>query len=495
MKLKLFIYALLALLVAGCTRDPLQEPEKGGGRRVIISATIPAETRVAYDDDRLTLSWEKGDQLLLVGYYADGSYAGHPTFTWLRGNSFEGDEVAKAETYKAYYPAGAIKLDRNGNVLPFDDNFWEQTQYEDCTTAHLRNKLLLFDVTANSLKETFKLELKSSIMRFFIKGIPAKVGTLKKMIWTVETNKNAGTRSATLNFEKIPDNIDGLIAYLAFDPAVMKIDEQGLVEITLIGERQYRWETTSGGMEYKPGARYTGTVGDKWQAVNSFMYTIRIREAGTRYEIWQPFTPTNNPANIKIKWGDGYFDRIDKGTALYDAVIIAHEYKNEGNYTITIESDQSDYKKPQMPQITFGDPAGFNNTTLTTVLTPFLNMNASNFGKCFAQCHSLISLPAGLFKYNPKATIFYHCFYRDGLLILNPDIFPNPATDPNYFAGMNMDFELCFFGVGGKTEPYPPTGTAPELWKFDRGGATWTTVGCFKGAYVTNAGDIPNEWL
>lgn len=148
-----------------------------------------------------------------------------------------------------------------------------------------------------------------------------------------------------------------------------------------------------------------------------------------------------------------------------------------------------------MPQITFGDPAGFNNTTLTTVLTPFLNMNASNFGKCFAQCHSLISLPAGLFKYNPKATIFYHCFYRDGLLILNPDIFPNPATDPNYFAGMNMDFELCFFGVGGKTEPYPPTGTAPELWKFDRGGATWTTVGCFKGAYVTNAGDIPNEWL
>jgi hypothetical protein len=79
MKVKLFIYALLALLVAGCTRDPLQEPEKGGGRRVIISATIPAETRVAYDDDRLTLSWQNGDTLLLAGY--DGTtYKGSEKF-------------------------------------------------------------------------------------------------------------------------------------------------------------------------------------------------------------------------------------------------------------------------------------------------------------------------------------------------------------------------------------------------------------------------------
>ena len=285
MKLKLFIYALLALLVAGCTRDPLQEPEKGGGRRVIISATIPAETRVAYDDDRLTLSWEKGDQLLLVGYYADGSYAGHSTFTWLRGNSFEGDEVAKAETYKAYYPAGAIKLDKNGNVLPFDENFWAQTQYEDCTTAHIRNKLLLFDKNANALDQTFSLALKSDILRFTLGGIPQDVGTLRSLIYTVETATGV-FKSLQLNVNGVTFSsaLDTLTAFLAFDPAVVKIAEDGEVKITLIGDKAYKWSNTIvSGMVYVAGKRYTANVSGTWtEIVNPLSYVAEynVNQAG-----------------------------------------------------------------------------------------------------------------------------------------------------------------------------------------------------------------------
>jgi hypothetical protein len=105
MKSKLFIITLLTLLVAGCTREPLPEPEREGGKIVIISATIPPETRVAYDDTDRSLSWQDGDQLLLAGYGASGHYIDCATFTWQAGNTFTGTEVQDAITYKAYYPA------------------------------------------------------------------------------------------------------------------------------------------------------------------------------------------------------------------------------------------------------------------------------------------------------------------------------------------------------------------------------------------------------
>lgn len=79
MKSKLFIITLLTLLVAGCTREPLPEPEREGGKIVTISATIPPETRVLYDDTDLSLTWQTGDTLLLAGY--DGTtYKGSEKF-------------------------------------------------------------------------------------------------------------------------------------------------------------------------------------------------------------------------------------------------------------------------------------------------------------------------------------------------------------------------------------------------------------------------------
>ena len=91
MKLKQYIIALLTLTAVSCTKDIiLPEPETKGDEIVTISATISPETRVAYNDATLKLSWESGDQLLLAGY--DGTtYKGNKTFTWSgNGNTFQG---------------------------------------------------------------------------------------------------------------------------------------------------------------------------------------------------------------------------------------------------------------------------------------------------------------------------------------------------------------------------------------------------------------------
>ena len=74
MKLKLFIITLLAIMVAGCTLEPIPEPEKEGGKIVTISANISPDTRVSYNDGTRKLAWESGDKLLLAGYDAGGTY-------------------------------------------------------------------------------------------------------------------------------------------------------------------------------------------------------------------------------------------------------------------------------------------------------------------------------------------------------------------------------------------------------------------------------------
>ena len=81
MKPKLFIIALLAILVASCTREPLPLI-KNEGSIATINVSISPETRVAYDDLNLKLSWENDDKLLLAGYDALGNYKGKTTFTY-----------------------------------------------------------------------------------------------------------------------------------------------------------------------------------------------------------------------------------------------------------------------------------------------------------------------------------------------------------------------------------------------------------------------------
>jgi len=265
MKLKLFIIALLALLVASCTREPIPQLEEQGGKLVTISVTIPPETRVAYDDADCSLSWQTGDTLLLAGY--DGTtYKGSKKFHWTGGDSFQGTEVPGATTYKAYYPGNVITLDKNGNVqLPV--YFWQQTQDGNNSTAHLRDKLFLSDTVAKATNNTFSLTLSSSIIKLNLSGIPQEVGELDQLIYMVETASGV-FKSVSLNVSGVTFSatVSSITAFLAFDPLfVTDIAANGKVRIILLGEQPYEWSvTSSGGKNYTAGNRYTGTVNGGW---------------------------------------------------------------------------------------------------------------------------------------------------------------------------------------------------------------------------------------
>jgi len=637
MKLRLFIITLLALIVASCTLEPIPKPEQEGGRIVTITATIPAETRVTYTDSDIpgnggTLAWETGDQLLLAGYDAGGTYIDCALFEYDGGNSFTGTEVKGADTYKAYYPAGAIVLDNNGNVQ-LADNFWQQTQSGNNTTAHLRNKLLLFDETANPIDQAFNLELHSDIIKFNLSTLPAGkngLGTIHNIIWTVEYSIGE-TRSAILDITGISDATE-LTAYLAFDPALMMIAAGGKVTITLIGDQSYEWsKTINNAVTYTAGKRYTTNVSGEWTPVKvEFSYSILTTQASQVHEVWQKEVSSISPARMTIDWGDGTAKTtIDQGDQLAKT-IASHTYADPNNYIITITSNQAHPVLVQMPQITFYDGSS-GDPLLTSVITPFPNMGALDFkytfrdcGKlhtipedlfryntqaisfegtfslcrlltaipsglfryntkavhftgcflycttltsipadlfryntntrgfdyCFRFCYNIESIPTDLFRYNTQASGFFACF--DGLMTittipvdlfryntkvvrfglcfrncsalttipadlfrynttarsfrntfencikleLNPAIFPDPTTNPDFFAGRVMEFDYCFTNAGSQAAN---PGTAPQLWLFTGGGGAagptnWVITDCFKGANVTNYNDIPNHW-
>ena len=422
MKPKLFIFALLALLVASCTDEiDIPEPTAKEGEMVTINATIPQEdTRVTYHDNTRKLAWADNDQLLLAGY--DGTtYIGNSTFTWTgEGNKFNGTAVAGATTYKAYYPASAITLDENGNTrLPAD--FWEQTQ-NGSSNKHLGDKLLLFDEEAKTLGQTFTLAMKNDIIRLFLRDIPKDIIRPQKVIWTVQTTAGGESRSAILNIDDVfidPMNSTfDLIVYLAFDPGVMKIAENGKVKIKVIGTGgMYEWtsDNITAGKTYSPGKRYRQTVvgwTKRSMLTKILSYKIHVSESNTKYPILlKNTTTTTSPADLKIDWGDGTTTNIAQGQLLANAIAEHHYGNNTGDYTIKIYSSEADPTFQQMPQITFYNRFhASGDKLLREILDPFPNMGATDFNRCFKGCTGLTDIPAEFFKYNLQAESFMGCF-------------------------------------------------------------------------------------
>jgi len=289
MKSKLYIFALLTLLVANCTREPLPEPEKEEAKIVTISASIPPETRVLYDDSDRSLAWQTGDTLLLAGY--DGTtYKGSKKFHWTGGKNFQGTEVPGATTYKAYYLAKGITLDETTGEVRLPADFWKQTQNGNNSTAHLRNKLLLFDENANPITQRFSLALKSSIIKLNLTGIPEDAGELYQLIYTVETASGV-FESVSLDVTGVTFSADlnNITAFLSFDPTEMtNIAANGKVIISLYGEKSYMWKIDAVTQEktYAAGKRYTGAVSSGWiEIINPLRYVARynVNPAGTGF--------------------------------------------------------------------------------------------------------------------------------------------------------------------------------------------------------------------
>ena len=484
MKSKLSIFALLALLLASCTQEmiipeePVNEMEKAG-ETVTINATIPQDqeedTRVAYNDGTRKLSWEENDQLLLVGFNGT-TYKGHSTFTWTgTDNKFTGTTVPGATTYKAYYPANAITVDGNGNVHLAAD-FLQQTQTGNNSTAHLSGKLFLSDTDANALTVPFSLKAQNSIIKFVLSNIPSDIGTLKKLIWAVETKTGGNTRSVLLDINGVSSGATSLTAFVAFDPTEMKIAANGKVKITLIGNKSYEWsKTVSAGKNYNKGNRYTATVNSGWTAaLAQFRFTITTDQANQYYTIYQN-DEKNSPANLTIIWGDGTANTTIASGAILTKEIASHKYATAGNYTITIFSDKADPSYKQIPQITFYNYS-FGDTKLTAILDPFPNMGAQNFDEDFLACSRLASVPAELFKYNAGAISFVRCFENC----------PQLSSIPSELFRYNTqatDFFGCFMRCSGLAS------IPAELFRYN------TQARCFRRCFdhCTELASIPAE--
>ena len=147
----------------------------------------------------------------------------------------------------------------------------------------------------------------------------------------------------------------------------------------------------------------------------------------------------------QIYWGDGSENTfLTQNSTLSPERFASHNYTGVGDYTITIISDQAGAVK-QMPQITFYEHIGNNlyesDTLLTTVLTPFPNMEANSFEECFCGCNQLTSIPADLFRFNTQATNFHGCFWLCTKLTSIPaDLFQYNVSAEN-FAGT---FLACY---------------------------------------------------
>jgi hypothetical protein len=545
MKPKLFIFALLALLVASCTDEidipePAAKEEKApkAGEMVTIEASIPPDTRVAYDDSDGSLSWQSGDKLRLAAYNGD-TYIGSSIFTWTgTGNTFSGTLVegaTPATVYKAYYPAEVITLDDNGNVQPLPAGFWRQKQYTSNGKGHLRGKILLRDEAANPLNEPFELTLNSCIVKFELENMPRDIESLRSVIWTVVTTSGE-TRSAILDVDRVKKPIYGVgptpfnvTVYIAFDPGFMQVAAGGKVKITLIGDKSYEWSGTSqNGKTYTAGKRYHASVSDGWTEIVPFIFTIKTNQPNELLRIYQ-VAADNSPANLTIDWGDGSETTIQHEATL-DGIIAWNRYDNAGDYTITIYSDNTDYSSQQIPHITFFKN-GYGNALLTAVATPFPNMRGDvlyNFGDCFKDCSQLTSIPAELFKYNAQITSFIGCFENctrlasipaelfkynteakvftrcfvkcTGLNSIPAELFKNNTKVTNFdfcfdmcsgltsipaelfkYNGLAEDFEYCFRKCAGLTEI--PAGL------FDNNTAAINFKGCF--CYCTELTAIP----
>ena len=374
----------------------------------------------------------------------------------------------------------------------------------------------------------FTLLLNSCIVKFELENMPKDINTLRSVIWTVVTTSGE-TRSAILNLNVLTwgQSSVNLTAYLAFDPTVMNIAAGRKIKVTVIGsDDSYEWSTTvQNGKNYEAGKRYTGTINNDWTTAKvEFRYTIIPDMNNRQYKIRQEDVSSISPGNLTINWGDGKPNTtIVKGDTL-SQVIASHVYSSINIYTITITSDQVDPTLKQIPQLTFFNKStGMGDKLLRKIIDPFPNMGATDLGYCFGDCTGLNTIPAGLFQNNNQVTSFNHCFVRCTLLTsipevlfsnnpaatdfvscfrncinltLRSDIFPDPTTNPDFFANRTMSFGYCFYNVG--SEPSATAGTAPELWQFTGGGnggaTTWYISSCFENANVTNYNAIPNNW-
>ena len=423
----------LVVVASGCNTNDLPDtvrtlPGKQDGKMTIHAATgRQSDTRVAYEDGAVgvdgKLTWQAGDHLTVVrmkggscvNYADDYQYNGTDGAT---SGPFTGTAISNAgDSWTIYSPHTVTVNTSDGTAtLPMTG----QTQTADGSTSHLRNYLLLSSEGIADLSADFTLAMKGSIMKFDLSNVPAEVGKLTNLVWTVETT--GGTRCLTLSFAPgavtFADGKRTLTAYLAFMPGEMAVKAGGKFTVTLTGDKTYRAETTiDGGKTYAAGMRYTAAIDGSsmsWEEKAVMALTVKVSNGNLSFNI--PFPESGNtPAELTVDWGDDTPPTtVASGTALSSNDDFNHTYAAAGTYTLTITSGQTDKTQQQIPAITFTYNRGGNSNAskLISIDTPLLNTKAINFGDCFFGCASLSSIPSGLFDNNTQVMSFSMCFYN-----------------------------------------------------------------------------------
>ena len=450
----------LAVVASGCNTNDLPDrvrtlPDKQDGKMTIHAATgQQSDTRVAYEDGAAgmdgKLTWQTGDRLTVVrmkggscvNYADDYQYNGTDGAT---SGPFTGTAISNAgDSWTIYSPHTVTVNTSDGTAtLPMTG----QTQTADGSTSHLRNYLLLSSEGIADLSADFTLAMKGSIMKFDLSNVPAEVGKLTKLVWTVETT--GGTRCLTLRFAPgavtFADGKRTLTAYLAFMPGEMAVKAGGKFTVTLTGDKTYRAETAiAGGKTYAAGMRYTAAIDGNssmsWEEKAVMALTVKVSDDNLSFNI--PFPESGNtPAELTVDWGDDTPPTtVASGTALSSNDDFNHTYAAAGTYTLTIMSGQTDKTQQQIPSITFDQRANDSNALkLISIDTPLLNTQAMVFSRCFFGCTSLSSIPSGLFDNNTLATNFGGCF--GGCTSLSS--IPSGLFDKNTLA---TNFGSCFSG-------------------------------------------------
>ena len=415
----------LASTIISCSgNEELTDEITNTGKDELITITVGTgantNTRVSYDDDKVgssnedALKWEEGDKLLVAGY-ANGTLKGKEIYIISEGvgktkASFTGTAIEGATTYSVYYPS-SVTVDEPTGGATFSPS--AQTQNGNNNTVHLRDNIFLQATNVTDLNN-ITLEMKSSIMKFELSNIPTDIGSLKSLIWIVETDN--GSKNMVLNLSSIADN-QALTAYLSFISEEMSVKTNGKFTVILQGDKLYKAEREIiSGKKYEAGNRYTAEIDNssetmQWEELANMSFTVKVDE-NLGFNIPFP-TSGETPANIMVDWGDGSaLTIVNKGTTLSDGDGFNYEYAETGEYTIAIYSDQVDETEQQIPKINFWYNRKNNNNhhKLVLINTPFLNTETEDFSYCFCQCSNLTSIPEGLFDKNIEVTSYEYCF-------------------------------------------------------------------------------------
>ncbi|MGL5959036.1 MAG: hypothetical protein ACRCZZ_10705, partial [Phocaeicola sp.] len=153
-----------------------------------------------------------------------------------------------------------------------------------------------------------------------------------------------------------------------------------------------------------------------------------------------PFLTSSTTGNytLTVDWGDETAASvIEPETSLAEG--ITHTYAEEGEYTVTITSSETDFTKPQVPQISFTNWSN-ERGLLKSINTPLLNTGSLNLSRAFQGCSNLEKIPEDLLKYNTRVTDFSYFLSTCQSLVSVPEKLFEQNVDATNFSSL---LEYC----------------------------------------------------